>query len=569
MRTLLTVAYLFSLASAACYDPSSAFPVPLWQKNAHALEPAFRVIETALDALGSDDKYNSTSFSVEVTSQSETLWTYHHSAREHNKTRPGVTHVNGDSQYRIASITKTFTVLGVLYQHAAGNLSLDDPVDQYIAELSGPESGVLPWKDITLRSLASQLSGIPREMDQADLLNEVPDPTKLGLPPVDRKGVPDCYEYNEYEKPCNRTQLLKYFLQKQPLFAPNQQSTYSNVAYELLGLVLENVTGLPYEEYMEQAIFKPLNLSSTTLSKPSDSHAVLPLGQYFWDVAQGVHSPTGGIYSSSSDMSAYCRYVLTHYNALATGVNWFLPASWGTNLQNFYGMPWEIFRTDKMLDNTKRPVTLVTKAGGVPSYFSRMSLLPEYGLGIAILVGGDNRVLAELQEAVTLSLVRAAEAAVWKDVESIYTGSYTAVEPSGLNSSATFGSDSLLGLTLETFISNSTDVFETLLPTFAGVRRGQPWHAQLVPTLLYKNQTTQQGEIWRLLIVPERTSKDEVLDDWCNTDIDVANYAGLPINEVVFWHEENEVELPAWRVRMRRSEQPTLDDKAKFVVQQG
>lgn len=61
-------------------------------------------------------------------------------------------------------------MLGVLYQHAAGNLSLDDPVDQYIAELSGPGSGVLPWKDITLRSLASQLSGIPREMDQADLL---------------------------------------------------------------------------------------------------------------------------------------------------------------------------------------------------------------------------------------------------------------------------------------------------------------------------------------------------------------------------------------------------------------
>lgn len=255
MKTLLTVVYLFSLASAACFDPSPAFPVPLWQNNAPALEPAYRVIETALDALGSDNKYYSTSFSVEVTSQSETLWTYHHSAREHNKTRPGVTHVNGDSQYRIASITKTFTVLGVLYQHAAGNLSLDDPVDQYITELSGPESGVLPWKDITLRSLASQLSGIP----------------------------------------CNRTQLLKYFLQKQPLFAPNQRSTYSNVAYELLGLVLENVTGLPYEEYMEQAIFKPLNLSSTTLSKPSDSHAVLPLGQYFWDVAQGVHSPTGGI----------------------------------------------------------------------------------------------------------------------------------------------------------------------------------------------------------------------------------------------------------------------------------
>ena len=65
--------------------------------------------------------------------------------------------------YRIASITKTFTVLGILYQEKAGNLSLDEPVYKYIKELREDQKGTLPWKDITLRSLASQLSGIPRE----------------------------------------------------------------------------------------------------------------------------------------------------------------------------------------------------------------------------------------------------------------------------------------------------------------------------------------------------------------------------------------------------------------------
>lgn len=65
--------------------------------------------------------------------------------------------MDGDSQYRIASITKTFTTLGVLYQHAAGNLSLDDSVDKYIPELAEEDGGEIPWKDITLRILASQL----------------------------------------------------------------------------------------------------------------------------------------------------------------------------------------------------------------------------------------------------------------------------------------------------------------------------------------------------------------------------------------------------------------------------
>lgn len=111
------------------------------------------------DALAMIDKslLDSSSYSIEVTSGDETLWTKYHTAQQHNKRRPGVTHVDGDSQYRIASVTKTFTTLALLYQHAAGNLSLDDPVDKYIPELRVSDSGAIPWEGITLRSLASQL----------------------------------------------------------------------------------------------------------------------------------------------------------------------------------------------------------------------------------------------------------------------------------------------------------------------------------------------------------------------------------------------------------------------------
>jgi CubicO group peptidase (beta-lactamase class C family) len=97
------------------------------------------------------------SFSIEVTSGDDTLWTDYHTAKQRDDERPGVVRVDGNSQYRIASITKVFTTLGVLYQHAAGNLSLDGTIDKYISELTEPDSGKLPWKDITLRSLASQL----------------------------------------------------------------------------------------------------------------------------------------------------------------------------------------------------------------------------------------------------------------------------------------------------------------------------------------------------------------------------------------------------------------------------
>lgn len=555
--TLLVGLSTVGLAAAKCYDPSPAFPVPLWQTGAKDLEPAFDRITKRLQHLAADGKYNTSSFSIEVTSNTDTLWSHYHTARIHNATRPGDTHVDGASTYRIASITKTFTTLGILYQHAAGNLSLDDPVSHYIADFADPDSnGDIPWKDITLRIMASQLSGIPREMGQADVINELPDPTQIGLPPVGREGLPQCYEYDHHSRPCTRTELLENLKKKAPIFAPNQRSTYSNLNFEILGLVLENVTGVDYSEYMRQAIFEPLDMPSTSLFKPgSDEHAVLPVGQFFWDVDEGIHSPTGGIYSSSADMSKYVRYVLTHYNALATGVNWMMPASWSGGVNSFYGMPWEIFHTDRILRGSKRPVTFVTKAGGVPDYFSRISIMPEYGLGLTILTGGRNGLLAEIQEIVTVELIRAAEDLIWRDVEATYSGTFTSTDPS-LNSSITLGSSASSGLVLNTFISNGTDVFTTLLAQYAGVGDDDDgrWRAQFTPTLLYKNETTQQGEIWRLVVVPERTEEAEesIWSDFCSTDVDPATYAALPINEFVFWHEEKTVELPAWRVSMRK-----------------
>ena len=117
---------------------------------------AFSAISDEIDKIDKDLTVRS-SFSIEVTSSDATLWTKYHSAQQHDKTRPGATSVDGDSQYRIASITKSFTILGLLYQHALGNLHLDDSIDKYIPELKEPDKGELPWKDITLRTLASQL----------------------------------------------------------------------------------------------------------------------------------------------------------------------------------------------------------------------------------------------------------------------------------------------------------------------------------------------------------------------------------------------------------------------------
>jgi CubicO group peptidase (beta-lactamase class C family) len=566
------VGNLVATVLSECFEPSPAFPVPSWSAGGSTLGPAFDLLRDRLDDIVADPRYDAASFSVQVTSQTKDLWSHFHTARKRNESRPGVEKVDGDSLYRIASISKTFTVLGLLYQHEAGTLDLDSSIAEYLPALTKPE-GAIPWKDITLRSLASQLSGIPRDWAQSDVLLAFDDPTELGLPPAteeDRKALPQCDEYSGFMSACNSTDLYEWMQRNgKPLFAPNQQSTYSNIAFELVGLALEKATNLTYEKYMDEAIFQPLDMVLTTLETPNDTHAVLPLGENYWGVNEGVQNPTGGIYSSTNDMSKYLRYILTHYNAIAKGVNWLFPASWSTGMNSFYGMPWEIFRTDKALQESKRPVTFVTKGGALPGYVSKITLLPEYGLGITILVGcqdNDCDLLDTLQENVTISVVRAAEEVVWADAESVYGGKYAALDET-LNSSISFSASPSRGLTLETFVSNGTDIVSDVVAQYL-VRTSRPWRTQLVPTLLNKDEDRHQGEIWRTAVAIEKQDGEArgVWDDDCTTDIDGPMYAGRAINEIVFWHEDDVVEMPAWKVKMKRKKQ--VSDEERLAVQE-
>jgi hypothetical protein len=147
--------------TARCYDPSPAFPLPEHHdyQESELLKQDFQVIEMELEKLMSDSKFDISSYSIEITTSEGTLWENHHTSKEKDAKRPGAVEITGNSVYRMASVTKCFTTLAILQQHIAGNLSLDDTVDMYLSDLSGS----IPWKDITLKTMATQLSGIPRD----------------------------------------------------------------------------------------------------------------------------------------------------------------------------------------------------------------------------------------------------------------------------------------------------------------------------------------------------------------------------------------------------------------------
>ncbi|RVX70222.1 hypothetical protein B0A52_05555 [Exophiala mesophila] len=558
-----------SLVNATCLVHTPAYPSPNYTNPSAEFRKSLDSITDAIRAVANDPTFNTSSFSIEITSESSTLYSAYHTAQVKDSSRPGVEVINGDSAYRIASISKTFTVLGLLYQHAAGNLSLDESVATYLPDLVSSHPHVLPWEDITLRTLASQLSGLPRDFSQGDLAQGLPNPLEYGFPPVNLSGLPHCNAFGNYT-PCKPIDLYTWLSSTTPVFAPKYKSTYSNIAFDLLGLVLANVTGSSFEDYIRTSILDPLNMTLSSFTPPPDSFAVLPKdNRDFWDVDLGIDNPTGGLYVSASDMSKYLRYILTHYNGITNALNWFQPVSFTQGISSYYGIPWETFRTDKILPDSRRPVTFYTKGGGLPGYSTLILLVPEYALGITILTAGNPGFVPPLNKIVTTKLIPAADKLAQEQAQHRYTGTY---HSHNINTTLAISHDSARGLMVSNFISNGTDtlsfIFNSPLVGTANVS------LQLIPTGLYHDEKTKHGEIFTAVfdvITPNSETSGNIWDDFCVTDVSPAMYAGKRLGEVIFWDLDPEtgkysgVQMPAFRVWLHRQGDKESDSETMFV----
>lgn len=212
-------------------------------------------------------------------------------------------------------------------------------------------------------------------------------------------------------------------------------------------------------------------------------------------------------------MSKFLRHVLATYNTLSPQLNWFSPGSFSESLSSYFGMPWEMYRTSSILPSTLRPVTFITKGGGLPGYSTYIIMVPDYDLGITIFTAGPPELLDILREAVTVPLIRAAEEAAQRDLHNRYTGTFAAAAP--LNSTIVLAQSDTQALYIDSFISNSTVILSAWLPILSSLTQGRPFRLQLVPSLSYRDDGAgRKGEVWRGTLVLERR-EEGVWDDYC------------------------------------------------------
>ena len=85
--------------------------------------------------------------------------------------------------------------------------------------------------------------------------------------------------------------IMEGYKKRPPVFPPNYKSTYSNVAFILLGFVLEDVTGGSYQEALSASILRPLGMHHTTVERPRDSMGVIPAVTNDWMYIAGAYDP--------------------------------------------------------------------------------------------------------------------------------------------------------------------------------------------------------------------------------------------------------------------------------------
>jgi CubicO group peptidase (beta-lactamase class C family) len=281
------------------------------------------------------------------------------------------------SAFRIASMSKSFTAVAILQLRDKGKLRLDDAAADYIPEMKSIAYLTTDAPTITIRHLLTHASGFPEDNPWGDRQLDDTDKELLALVHnVSFSNVPGvAYEY-------------------------------SNLGFALLGQVVTNVSGMPYQQYITKNIFLPLGMKNTFWEYTQVAPKQLAHG-YSWSDGQwkevpllhdGSFGAMGGIITTIEDFTKYMNFHLTAWPPRNGAESPVLKRSSLREMQaahNFSGLNTRFkYASGRPCANTSAYAyglrwstdcdgkTFVGHSGGLPGFGSNWNILPEYGLGV-------------------------------------------------------------------------------------------------------------------------------------------------------------------------------------------
>jgi CubicO group peptidase (beta-lactamase class C family) len=277
--------------------------------------------------------------------------------------------VTPQTPFFTGSTGKSFTALAVMQLVEAGKVELDAPVRSY-----------LPWfrvadvkasEGITVRQLLNMTSGIPKSIGQEQLAN------------IDLSD--SAIENN-----------VRALVEVELIAPPGERFEYSNANYVTLGMVIQAVTGQSYEAYIQEHIFKPLDMQNSFTSKTEAQQDGLAVGYQKWfgipvaspnlPFSRGS-LPAGQLIMSVEDFGHYLIAQLNNGNFQDASL--LSPAGIAEMhrppVTTSYAMGWEAQHFQN--------VQVLAHDGALPGYTAAMFLVPEKNLAIAMVMNTYNSML--------------------------------------------------------------------------------------------------------------------------------------------------------------------------------
>lgn len=197
--------------------------------------------------------------------------------------------VTSGTLFELASCSKAYTALGVLQLEQEGLVNLDDPVSMYLPWFYARYWSRKTWA-ITLRHLLYHTSGI--------FWKSIAD-----IPPGDK---PDALE-----------RTVRNIVGIRLKYPPGRQYGYATINYDILGAVIETVSGIPFGDYMREKVFEPLGLNHTSVGPGKGKHlmatgykAGLFRPSRFNSPPYRGNAPAGYVVSNARDMARWMRLQL-------------------------------------------------------------------------------------------------------------------------------------------------------------------------------------------------------------------------------------------------------------------
>jgi CubicO group peptidase (beta-lactamase class C family) len=286
------------------------------------------------------------------------------------------TEATTDTQYRVGSITKTFTAAAIMQLRDAGELDLDDRLELHVPDASHGAP--------TLRRLLGHLSGLQREMPG--------------------------YVWETLEFP-DRAGLVSGLAEAKQVLPPGARWHYSNLAFALLGEVVARRSSLEYEDYVRERLLEPLRLTRTTFEQTQPAANAYHVDPYAdrvhpeQNVIKGAFAPAGSLWSTTADLARWGM-------VLVEGADGVLRKETAEEMRRFQSMAdleeWKLGWGLGLMLLRAGDRILIGHLGSMPGFLAGLAISPKERSGAVVLVNSGSGV--KMDELTRKLAVAAAEA---------------------------------------------------------------------------------------------------------------------------------------------------------------